>query len=153
MEKNKVKVTIAGVDYALTTEETPEYTTMLAAEIDEKMKELRAANPFISTNQAAVLIALDYANSAKKAEQSADNLRAQIKDYLEDASQSKSERDFYKREIDRLKTEQKAGAAQINLFSSENDKARDIGSRRQLRSINCRGKKRSGRRVFRHRQL
>ena len=104
MEKNKVKVTIAGVDYALTTEETPEYTTMLAAEIDEKMKELRAVNPFISTNQAAVLIALDYANSAKKAEQSADNLRAQIKDYLEDASQSKSERDFYKREIDRLKT-------------------------------------------------
>ena len=99
------------------------------------------------------MIALDYANSAKKAEQSADNLRAQIKDYLEDASQSKSERDFYKREIDRLKTEQKAGAAQINLFSSENDKARDIGSRRQLRSINCRGKKRSGRRVFRHRQL
>ena len=47
MEKNKVKVTIAGVDYALTTEETPEYTTMLAAEIDEKMKELRAVNPFI----------------------------------------------------------------------------------------------------------
>ena len=45
LEKNKVKVTIAGVDYALTTEETPEYTTMLAAEIDEKMKELRAANP------------------------------------------------------------------------------------------------------------
>ena len=89
MEKNKVKVTIAGVDYALTTEETPEYTTMLAAEIDEKMKELRAANPFISTNQAAVL--------------------------------SKSERDFYKREIDRLKTEQKAGAAQINLFSSEKE--------------------------------
>lgn len=119
--KNKVKVTIAGVDYALTTEETPEYTTMLAAEIDEKMKELRAVNPFISTNQAAVLIALDYANSAKKAEQSADNLRAQIKDYLEDASQSKSERDFYKREIDRLKTEQKAGAAQINLFSSEKE--------------------------------
>lgn len=39
---------------------------MLAAEIDEKMKELRAANPFISTNQAAVLIALDYANSAKR---------------------------------------------------------------------------------------
>ena len=68
-----------------------------------------------------VLIALDYANSAKKAEQSADNLRAQIKDYLEDASQSKSERDFYKREIDRLKTEQKAGAAQINLFSSEKE--------------------------------
>ena len=67
LEKNKVKVTIAGVDYALTTEETPEYTTRLAAEIDEKMKELRAANPFISTNQAAVLIALDYANSAKKA--------------------------------------------------------------------------------------
>jgi len=121
LEKNKVKVNIAGVDYALSTEESPEHTVLLAAEIDEKMKEIRSANPFISTNQAAVLIALEYANNAKKAEQSADNLRAQIKDYLEDASQSKSERDFYKREIDRLKTEQKANAAQINLFSQGTD--------------------------------
>lgn len=122
MEKNKVKVTIAGIDYALSTEESPEYTTVLATEIDERLKEIRAANPFISTNQAAVLIALQYANTSKKAEQSADNLRAQIKDYLEDASQAKSERDFYKREIDRMKAEQKAKSAQINLFAQDENK-------------------------------
>lgn len=122
LEKNKVKVTIAGIDYALSTEESPEYTTVLATEIDERLKEIRAANPFISTNQAAVLIALQYANTSKKAEQSADNLRAQIKDYLEDASQAKSERDFYKREIDRMKAEQKAKSAQINLFAQDENK-------------------------------
>lgn len=116
MDKNKVKVMIAGIEYALSTEESPEYTAMLASTIDERLKEIRSANPFISTNQAAVLIALQYANDAKKAEMSADNLRAQIKDYLEDASQAKSERDFYKREIDRMKAEQKAKADQINLF-------------------------------------
>lgn len=116
MDKNKIKVTIAGIEYALSTEESPEITAMLASAIDEKLKEIRSVNPFISTNQAAVLIALQYANDAKKAEMSADNLRAQIKDYLEDASQAKSERDFYKREIDRMKAEQKAKADQINLF-------------------------------------
>ena len=122
MDKNKVKVMIAGIEYALSTEESPEYTAMLASSVDEKLKEIRSANPFISTNQAAVLIALQYANDSKKAEMSADNLRAQIKDYLEDASQAKSERDFYKREIDRMKAEQKAKADQINLFAQDNNK-------------------------------
>lgn len=121
LDKNKVKVNIAGIEYALSTEESPEYTLMLASAVDEKLKEIRSANPFISTNQAAVLIALQYANDAKKSEMSADNLRAQIKDYLEDASQAKSERDFYKREIDRMKAEQKAKADQINLFA-QNEK-------------------------------
>lgn len=119
MEKNRVKVSIAGVEYALTTEESPEYTALLASEVDRQLKEIRAAGPFISTDQAAVLAALQYADSAKKAEQSADNLRAQIKDYLEDASQAKSERDFYRRELDRLKAEQKARTAQTSLFPEE----------------------------------
>ena len=38
MEKNKVRVNIAGVTYSLITDETAEYTNELAAEIDEKKK-------------------------------------------------------------------------------------------------------------------
>ena len=47
MEMNKVKVSIAGVTYALRTDETAEYTNTLASEINEKMQELQAANPFM----------------------------------------------------------------------------------------------------------
>ena len=93
MEKNKVRVNIAGVTYSLITDETAEYTAELAAEIDAKMKEMQGANPFMSTNQAAVLIAIEFADKAKKAEQAADGYREQIKDYLKDASEAQTERD------------------------------------------------------------
>ncbi len=119
MEMNKVKVSIAGVTYALRTDETAEYTNTLAAEINEKMQELQAANPFMSTNQAAVLTALEFADKAKKAEQTAEGYRAQIKDYLKDASEAQTERDFYKRELDRVRTEAKAKSNQINLFTQQ----------------------------------
>ncbi len=121
MEKNKVRVNIAGVTYSLITDETTEYTNELAAEIDEKMKEMQGANPFMSTNQAAVLVAIEFADKAKKAEAAAEGYRDQIKDYLKDASEAQTERDFYKREIDRIRTEAKAKSAQINLFSQNEE--------------------------------
>lgn len=122
MDKIKVRVKIAGTDYALTTEETAEYTVDLATEIDEKIKEIKCENPFISTNQAAVLLTLEYANECKKHEKSAENLRMQIKDYLEDSSQAKTERDFYKRELDRVRSEISGKANQINLFREDKPK-------------------------------
>ena len=82
MERNKVRVTIAGVNYSLITDETAEYTNEIAAEIDSKMKELQGANPFMSANQAAVLVAIEFADKARKSEQTAEGYRAQIKDYL-----------------------------------------------------------------------
>lgn len=121
MEKNKVRVNIAGVTYSLITDETAEYANELAAEIDEKMKEMQGANPFMSTNQATVLVAIEFADKAKKAEAAAEGYRDQIKDYLKDASEAQTERDFYKREIDRIRTEAKAKSAQINLFSQNEE--------------------------------
>ena len=84
----------------------------LAHEIDLKMAEiLRGAR--VSTTQAAVLVALQYADEAKKNSGTTDNLRLQLKEYLEDAAKAKSERDFFKRELDRIKaisnTEDKTG--------------------------------------------
>lgn len=119
MEKNKVRVTIAGITYSLLTDETAEYTTELAAEVDAKLAEMQGANPFMSTNQAAVVLAIEFADKAKKAEQTAEGYREQIKDYLKDASEAQTERDFYKRELDRVRTEAKAKANQINLFSQD----------------------------------
>ena len=119
MEKNKVRVTIAGITYSLLTEETAEYTTELASEVDAKLAEMQGANPFMSTNQAAMLLAIEFADKAKKAEQTAEGYREQIKDYLKDASEAQTERDFYKRELDRVRTEAKAKANQINLFSQD----------------------------------
>ena len=101
MEKITVKLNVAGEDYKLVTEDSAAYLTDLAREVDLKIAEYQK-NPHISTTQAAVLTALEYADKAKKDGSATDNLRAQLKTYLEDAAQAKSERDFYKREVERI---------------------------------------------------
>lgn len=121
-EKKKVRVTIGGINYSLITDETAEYTHQIAEEIDTHMKELMGSNPFISSNQAAVLLAIEYIDKAKKAEQLVETYRSQIKDYLKDTSEMQTERDFYKRELDRLRTEEKAKSDQINFFTQVEEK-------------------------------
>ncbi len=117
--KNSVTVKIAGTDYTLKTDESVEFTQSLAKEINLKINEIKTVNPHISTNQIAILVALEYGCNCKKAEQRTEEIRAEIKAYLEDAAQAQSERDFYKREIERMKEEAKAKSSQINLFSEK----------------------------------
>ncbi len=102
MEKTVHKLNIAGVEYRITSDESSEYMQSLAREVDIKMSAILKNNN-ISTTQAAILIALQYADDAQKNSGNADNLRSQLKGYLEDAAQAKSERDFYKRELERVK--------------------------------------------------
>ena len=54
---------------------------------------------------AAVLSALDYLDELEKSSASADNMRSQIKDYLEDAAKAKLEAEEAKKEIERLRRE------------------------------------------------
>lgn len=119
--KNNVRVTISGVEYTLKTEHSVEFTQSLAKEINSKINEIKTANPYISTNQIAILVALEYGCNCKKAEERTEELRGEMKSYLEDAAQAQSERDFYKREIERMKAEAKSKANQINLFSQNDD--------------------------------
>lgn len=104
MGKNTYKLKICGSDYIISAEDSKEYMDELALEVDEKLRGVLKSGKLSST-QAAVFVALEYADEAKKATASADNLRGQLKDYLEDAAKAKSERDFYKRESERLKME------------------------------------------------
>lgn len=119
--KNCVTVKISGAEYTIKTEESVEFTQSLAKEINSKINEIKTVNPHVSTTQIAILLALEYGCSCKKAEQRTEEIRGEIKSYLEDAAQAQSERDFYKREIERMKAEAKSKASQINLFS-EDDK-------------------------------
>ena len=65
-------------------------------------------NPHISVTQAAILLSLEYADQAKKAIDNADNLRGQIKEYLEDSARYKMEAEVARRDIERLNRELKA---------------------------------------------
>ncbi len=118
---NRVKLEIRGITYFINTDETPEYTEELAREIDERLSTILKGGSFISMTQAAVLVALEKADEAKKNEAELDALKTQVKDYLEDSAKAKSERDYYKRELERIKTEAKFKNDQINLFAKANN--------------------------------
>ena len=105
MEKNKVKLNIGGAEYSVLTEEDVKYVADLGKEVDRMLAQVMKENPRVSTTQAAVLTTLQYADDCKKATVSADRLREQIKDYLDDASSAKSKADLAKHESDKLKRE------------------------------------------------
>lgn len=67
MEKRRVRLEINGVVCGLITEESDEYMAQLAGEIGETMNQVAAASPFITKESAAVTIALNYLDEAKKA--------------------------------------------------------------------------------------
>ena len=94
---NKVKLLICGSEYALTTDESPEYMEELAGRIERAMKEF-LVNPRISLSMAAVLVALDQADTAEKALHASDNLRAQMKEYLDDNARARMEADRLRQE-------------------------------------------------------
>ncbi len=102
MDKKVHKLNIAGEEYRIVSDESTEYMQDLAREVDAKMTTILRSS-HVSTTQAAILVALQYADDATKNSGNADTLRSQLKAYLEDAAQAKSERDFYKRELERIK--------------------------------------------------
>lgn len=100
-----MQIKICGATYSIITDDDMEYVEELGEMIDSEMKNISAGNPSLSSIQCAVLVALDQADACKKATASADNLRAQIKDYLEDSARARMEVDVARREIERLNRE------------------------------------------------
>lgn len=105
MNKNRVHVKIGGASYTIVTEDDPEYVENLAEQINGEIRSICNANPSLSMTQAAVLVALDQADACKKASASGDNLRVQIKDYLEESARARMEVEVARREVERLNRE------------------------------------------------
>ncbi|MBR2133353.1 MAG: cell division protein ZapA [Eubacterium sp.] len=105
MNKNRIQVRIGGASYTIVTEDDEEYVENLAEAVDKNIKEVCNSNPSLSVTQAAVLVALDQADACKKASASSDNLRVQIKDYLEESARARMEVEVARREVERLNRE------------------------------------------------
>lgn len=102
MGKNKVRLTIGGLDYYITTDEEIAYMKNLGEDLDDEITGLIHDHPRLSQVQAAVLSALDYADRLKQAEKSNDFLKSQIQMYMEDAAKAKTEAEMARREAERM---------------------------------------------------
>lgn len=122
MEKKKVRIVICSTEYMVLTEDSPEYLQSLACELDKTLRSLVESGRRISMTQASVLLALHYLDEKKKAEQSTDNIRSQLKSYLQDATKARMEADDAKRENERLKREIEVLKARIDERDSKKGK-------------------------------
>ena len=86
---NRITMSICGEDYTLVADESAAYMEKVGALVDEKM----------SRDNAAVLAAVNLADELLKAQEAAENLRRQLKTYLDEASQAKAEASELKRQL------------------------------------------------------
>ncbi len=101
MEKTTHKIKIANAAFSIVSNDSPEYVSALAREVDLKIDALLKNNN-MSTTQAAIITALDYADSLKKNDSSTNSLKEQLKESLKDTADAKKEAAFYKKELERL---------------------------------------------------
>ena len=102
--KNRITVSIVGRDYTIVAEEAESYIRKVAAHVDQKMDEIMKES-HASLVDAAVLAAMNTSDEYYKAMEAAENLRNQLKDYLDEATRAKQELSEARREVFRLQQE------------------------------------------------
>lgn len=103
MSLNKIKLNIAGTSYVINSIDSEEYVLELATTLDSDMRQILEQTPSASVTAAAVLCALTYLDKLDKSNRGADNMRTQVKQYLEDADKARSEAEKVKVELEKLK--------------------------------------------------
>lgn len=84
---NHVAVTICGAEYTFVAEESAAYMHKIGAYVGEKMEEILASSK-VGRTDAAVLTAANIADELFKAQAAAEQLRRQIKSYVDEASKA-----------------------------------------------------------------
>ena len=95
---NRVTMNICGEEYTLVADESSAYMEKVGALVDQRMAELMEA-AHMGRSDAAVLAAVNIADDLFKAQESAENLRRQLKTYLDEATQAKAEASELKRQL------------------------------------------------------
>ena len=104
-ESNKVRITICGKEYALQTDEQPAYVQQLASRLDRRISEMMEENANLSVTSAAVLIGLSLMDDSYKTTSDMDNIRSEIRNYVEEAGKARAEAESLRRELERRERE------------------------------------------------
>ena len=98
---NRVVISICGEDYTFVAEESAAYMEKVGNYVSAKMNEVLTSAK-VGQIDAAVLTAANITDELFKSQAAAEQLRGQIKEYLEEATKLKMELSEAKREIFKL---------------------------------------------------
>lgn len=105
--QNRVTVTIAGQHFTLLTMEDQEYVEKVSAYVDGKICETLNGGK-TALLDAVILAAINLADDHFKNLETAENLRSQVKDCLEQSASLKLELSEAKREIFKLQNKKRS---------------------------------------------
>lgn len=100
---NKVKINICGINYSVTTDNDTDFVMDISSRLDREIRTLTKKYPSLGLQSAAVFCALQAYEERKKSEDSLDNLRKQLKEYMDEAGKLRDARDNAVMEADRLR--------------------------------------------------
>lgn len=100
--QNKVTVSIADQKFTLVAQENASYVRKVANLVDSKMKE-NMDGGHVSLLNAAILAAMNIADDYYKGIQGSENLRRQLREYLDESARLQMEVNELKRELSDLK--------------------------------------------------
>ena len=98
---NRVVISICGEEYTFIADESAAYMQKVGSYVSEKMEEVLSSAK-VGRPDAAILTAANIADELFKAQAASEQLRSQIKGYLDEAGRAQSEVSELKREVFRL---------------------------------------------------
>lgn len=119
MENKRVEVKINNVEYMLVTNEPEEYVQRVALLVNKRMAQIQAGNKQLSTAMTAVLTSINIADELLKNEGVLDNIRQELKRYMEEAQSAGQELEAKKLEVEKLKEDMHK--LQIELAKKETE--------------------------------
>lgn len=99
--ENRVTITICGEEYNFVAEESTEYMQKVGTYVSGKMDEILSGSR-VGRSDAAVLTATNIADELFKSHAASEQLRTQIKNYVDEANRAQAEVSDLKREVFRL---------------------------------------------------
>ncbi len=110
-------VSVGGIDITIQTDEDRGYIQKLASKVDEKVLSYLRMGAKVTVAQAAVLTAMELCDEFEKNNAAVENMRAQMRGYIEDSIRAAADRDRYKAELDRTRNE--LAKAQNQMYRKE----------------------------------
>ena len=98
---NRVVISICGEEYTFIADESAAYMQKVGSYVSEKMEEVLSSAK-VGRTDAAILTAANIADELFKSQAASEQLRSQIKGYLDEAGRAQSEASELKREVFRL---------------------------------------------------
>ena len=77
---------VGGKRFTIVTDESEAYMKKIVERVDTKLKSIISSNPKLDKDSAAILASLDYCDEEYKLHKNLDDVKKQIKDYIEDTA-------------------------------------------------------------------